>query len=69
VTDPLAEALLARVRSADDAAALAEAMLSIDAVFPPALAAAAPFRDAVARALGPILAGQPRRALVPSEAA
>jgi fructuronate reductase len=63
VTDPLADELLARAGSAGDAASLAQAMLSLDAVFSPALASSAPFRDAVVRALGPILSGRVRDAL------
>ncbi|MBB5717088.1 mannitol-1-phosphate/altronate dehydrogenase, partial [Sphingomonas aerophila] len=63
VTDPLADELLARAGSAGDAASLAQAMLSLDAVFSPALASSAPFRDAVVRALGPIVSGRVRDAL------
>lgn len=69
ITDPLADQLLARAVDGDTPAAMADALLSVDAVFPAALAADPIFRDAVVRALGALLADNPRAALAQLETA
>lgn len=63
ITDPMAQELRMLANSTNDPLALTDAMLGLEAVFPPALAGNPQFRSAVSRPLAAILAGRVRDAL------